>query len=39
MQCAKWGVEADLIRFSIGLEETEKLVGTFERALESLPPQ
>ncbi|CBX98122.1 hypothetical protein IAQ61_010226 [Plenodomus lingam] len=35
--CAKWGVEADLIRFSVGLEETAKLVDTFRRALDALP--
>jgi cystathionine gamma-synthase len=35
-QCAKWGVEADLIRFSVGLEETGKLVDTFKRALAAL---
>ncbi|KAF1920636.1 cystathionine gamma-synthase [Ampelomyces quisqualis] len=35
--CAKWGVEADLIRFSIGLEDTAKLVDTFKRALEAIP--
>ncbi|OAK95094.1 cystathionine gamma-synthase [Phaeosphaeriaceae sp. SRC1lsM3a] len=34
--CAKWGVEADLIRFSVGLEETGKLVETFKRALEAI---
>jgi cystathionine gamma-synthase len=34
--CAKWGVEADLIRFSVGLEETGKLVDTFKRALAAL---
>lgn len=36
-QCAKWGVEADLIRFSVGLEETGKLVDTFKRALDAIP--
>ena len=36
MQCAKWGVEADLIRFSVGLEETNKLVDTFKRALNAM---
>ena len=36
-QCEKWGVEADLIRFSVGLEETAKLVETFERALNAIP--
>ncbi|KAJ4291037.1 Cystathionine gamma-synthase [Kalmusia sp. IMI 367209] len=30
---ASWGVEADLVRFSVGLEETSKLVSTFQRAL------
>ncbi|CAN9310345.1 unnamed protein product [Alternaria alternata] len=35
--CAKWGVEADLIRFSVGLEETGKLVETFKRALDAIP--
>ncbi|KAF1362412.1 cystathionine gamma-synthase-like protein [Lizonia empirigonia] len=34
--CAKWGVEADLIRFSVGLEETSKLVDTFKRALNAM---
>ncbi|KAH4087892.1 hypothetical protein HBI88_199960 [Parastagonospora nodorum] len=34
--CAKWGVEADLIRFSVGLEETGKLVEVFGRALEAI---
>ncbi|XPS68495.1 Cystathionine gamma-synthase [Ascochyta lentis] len=34
--CAKWGVEADLIRFSVGLEETSKLVDTFKRALDAI---
>ncbi|KAF2685788.1 cystathionine gamma-synthase [Lentithecium fluviatile CBS 122367] len=33
--CASWGVEADLVRFSVGLEETSKLVQTFQRALET----
>ncbi|KAJ4341699.1 Cystathionine gamma-synthase [Didymella glomerata] len=33
---AKWGVEADLIRFSVGLEETGKLVETFRRALDAM---
>ncbi|CAO2656126.1 Nn.00g049290.m01.CDS01 [Neocucurbitaria sp. VM-36] len=35
--CEKWGVEADLIRFSVGLEETGKLVETFRRALDAIP--
>ncbi|KAF1938065.1 cystathionine gamma-synthase [Clathrospora elynae] len=34
--CAEWGVEADLIRFSVGLEETGKLVDTFKRALQAV---
>jgi cystathionine gamma-synthase len=38
-QCRKWGVEEDLIRFSVGLEETGKLVETFERALAAMPAQ
>jgi cystathionine gamma-synthase len=29
-------VESDLIRFSVGLEETGKLVGVFRRALEAM---
>ncbi|KAJ4348224.1 Cystathionine gamma-synthase [Didymosphaeria variabile] len=33
---ASWGVEADLVRFSVGLEETSTLVGTFQRALEAI---
>ncbi|KAI8939655.1 hypothetical protein NX059_003412 [Plenodomus lindquistii] len=35
--CLKWGVEPDLVRFSVGLEDTAKLVATFERALAALP--
>ncbi|KAF1966773.1 cystathionine gamma-synthase-like protein [Bimuria novae-zelandiae CBS 107.79] len=35
---ASWGVEADLVRFSVGLEETSKLVGTFQRALNAITP-
>lgn len=35
-QAAKWGAEADLIRFSVGLEETSKLVETFKRALDAM---
>jgi cystathionine gamma-synthase len=34
--CKSWGVESDLIRFSVGLEETAKLVGVFRRALEAM---
>ncbi|KAH7085313.1 pyridoxal phosphate-dependent transferase [Paraphoma chrysanthemicola] len=37
--CRSWGVEEDLIRFSVGLEETSKLVQTFQRALEAIPPE
>ncbi|PSN62535.1 cystathionine gamma-synthase-like protein [Corynespora cassiicola Philippines] len=33
---ASWGIEADLVRFSVGLEETSKLVKIFERALEAM---
>jgi cystathionine beta-lyase/cystathionine gamma-synthase len=36
IQAASWGVEADLVRFSVGLEDTSKLVGTFQRALEAI---
>lgn len=32
-QAAKFGVEADLIRISVGLEEASELVSRFERAL------
>ena len=35
--CESYGVEADLVRFSVGLEETSQLVGTFQRALEAIP--
>ncbi|CAI6338410.1 unnamed protein product [Periconia digitata] len=34
--CASWGVEADLVRVSVGLEEPSKLVSTFQRALDAL---
>lgn len=30
---AQFGVDSHLIRISVGLEETEELVGVFERAL------
>lgn len=30
---ARFGVQSDLIRISVGLEETEELVAVFERAL------
>ncbi|KAF1956543.1 cystathionine gamma-synthase-like protein [Byssothecium circinans] len=33
---ASWGVEADLVRVSVGLEETSKLIATFQRALDAL---
>ena len=33
---AQYGAEADLIRFSVGLEDTFELVKVFERALENL---
>ncbi|KAF2869108.1 cystathionine gamma-synthase [Massariosphaeria phaeospora] len=35
--CESWGVEPDLIRFSVGLEETSKLVKTFRDALDCIP--
>ncbi|KAL7774579.1 hypothetical protein CFE70_005491 [Pyrenophora teres f. teres 0-1] len=35
--CREWGVEEDLIRFSVGLEETSKLVDTFKKALDCIP--
>ncbi|KAF2814051.1 cystathionine gamma-synthase [Mytilinidion resinicola] len=34
---ASFGVETDLVRFSVGLEDTKELVDTFERALEAIP--
>ncbi|KAF2399986.1 PLP-dependent transferase [Trichodelitschia bisporula] len=33
---AHYGVEADLIRFSVGLEDTRELVATFRRALSAI---
>ena len=33
MQAAQFGVEADLIRISVGLEDTEDLRGKCRRAL------
>ncbi|KAF2096793.1 cystathionine gamma-synthase [Rhizodiscina lignyota] len=33
---ASYGVDANLIRFSVGLEDTEELVGTFSRALAAI---
>ena len=35
-QAASFGVEAELIRFSVGLEDTPELTETFKRALASL---
>jgi cystathionine gamma-synthase len=35
-QAASLGVDADLIRFSVGLEDTQDLVERFERALASI---
>ena len=34
---AQFGCEVSLIRFSVGLEDTDFLVKTFERALEAIP--
>ena len=34
---AQFGCEASLVRFSVGLEETEGLVNTFKRALDAMP--
>ncbi|KAF2277560.1 cystathionine gamma-synthase [Westerdykella ornata] len=34
---ASWGVESDLVRVSVGLEEANKLVQVFRRALEAIP--
>ncbi|KAI9717418.1 MAG: hypothetical protein M1812_004770 [Candelaria pacifica] len=34
---AEFGVEADLVRISVGLEETKSLTAKFERALEIMP--
>ena len=36
-QAASYGIEADLIRFSVGLEKTDDLVATFRRALAAIP--
>lgn len=33
---ASWGVEADLVRVSVGLEETSKLKQVFQRALDAM---
>ncbi|KAF2737923.1 cystathionine gamma-synthase-like protein [Polyplosphaeria fusca] len=35
--CASYGVEADLVRVSVGLEDTSKLVNIFCHALEAIP--
>ncbi|KAF2466724.1 cystathionine gamma-synthase-like protein [Lindgomyces ingoldianus] len=35
--CASYGVEANLVRFSVGLEEPCKLVNIFRHALEAIP--
>ena len=32
-QAAQFGVEADLVRVSVGLEDTSELVSRFERVL------
>lgn len=32
---ARWGVDADLVRISVGLEETQELVGKIQTALEA----
>ncbi|KAF2500094.1 cystathionine gamma-synthase [Lophium mytilinum] len=34
---ASFGVETDLVRFSVGLEDAKELVDTFERALRAIP--
>ncbi|KAL2356161.1 cystathionine gamma-synthase-like protein [Cryomyces antarcticus] len=34
---ASYGVPAELVRFSVGLENTEELVATFRRALAAIP--
>jgi len=35
---ARYGCEANLVRFSVGLEDTGELVRKFERALEAITP-
>ena len=35
-QAAEYGVEADLVRFSVGLEDAKELVAKFEKALKVL---
>jgi cystathionine gamma-synthase len=34
---ATFGVEANLVRFSVGLEETESLKQVFQTALDAMP--
>lgn len=34
---ATFGCEANLIRFSVGLEDTEAIKGIFQRALDAIP--
>ena len=36
IQAAQYGVEADLIRFSVGLEGVQELVAKFQKALKAL---
>jgi len=36
-QAASYGIEADLIRFSVGLEKTNNLVTAFRQALAAIP--
>ncbi|ORY15875.1 cystathionine gamma-synthase [Clohesyomyces aquaticus] len=35
--CASYGVDANLVRFSVGLEEPSRLVNIFRQALEAMP--
>ena len=35
-QAAQFGVEANLVRVSVGLEDTRELVSKFERALAAI---
>jgi cystathionine gamma-synthase len=37
VQAASYGIEADLVRFSVGLEKTNDLVIAFRRALAAIP--
>lgn len=34
---AEYGVEKNLIRFSVGLEDSEELLGKVQRALDAMP--